>query len=72
MNRLKKFLRQPEAHLFLFLIAALLLGWPFLTIFSQEYNQGIFVYLFSIWGIFIVVLILINRSLKNEDLNKDK
>ena len=72
MKRLKNLLKKPEANILLFVLAFLLLGWPFLTPFGQGYGEAIFVYLFFIWGIIIFGLYLINRSLRDEDPQKDE
>jgi len=63
--KLRKFLIQPEIHIFLFCIFVILLCLPLLTIAGQNSPVLMFIYLFPIWGFLIALLYLINRMLGN-------
>jgi len=64
-------LRQPGFHLFVFCLLFMLGNWPFLAIPGRNGLMGIFVYLFVIWAIFILLLFLIQRSLRGTASGED-
>lgn len=59
-------LRQPEFHIFVFCVLFLLLNWPFLAISAQSGLLSIFRYLFALWSMLILLLFLIQRSLRGK------
>jgi len=64
MIKLRDLLRLPEFHIFLFCLCLILFSWPILAISGGEGLKGMFIYLYTAWGIVIVLLFLIGRSLK--------
>lgn len=70
MERFRATLRLPELHVLLFCFCCALFGWPLLLIAEQAYNEAIFVYLFTAWGIIIFLLFLIAGSLAEPDSDK--
>lgn len=77
MERFKSLLRQTEFHVLLFCVSIVLFGWPVVN-FSDLHRLEIrFVYLFAAWGVVILLLYLVGRSLgeptapeENEDNRK--
>ena len=64
-------LRQPEFHLFVFCLLFMLINWPFLAI-SAKSVMSIFMYLFVIWSMLILLLFLIQRSLRGNGSGEDR
>ena len=64
MKRHAQLLRQPEFHIWLFCILFLLSNWPLLAVSASSGLMSIFCYLFVLWSISIVLLFLIQRSLR--------
>jgi hypothetical protein len=54
----------PALHLFLFGVFSALLGWPLLTIADEGRGAAFFWSLMAVWGLAILLLVLISRSLK--------
>jgi small-conductance mechanosensitive channel len=65
-------LRQPEFHLFVFCLLFMLINWPFLAISAKSGLMSIFLYLFAIWSILILLLFLIQRSLRGNGSGEDR
>ncbi len=59
-------MKSKEIGLFLFSLATLLLNWPFLEIFSMTLP----LYLFGIWGIFIIIVSIFINTFAREH-NRD-
>jgi hypothetical protein len=66
MKRLAQLLRQPDFHLLLFCLFVVLTGWPFMAVPGKGGVAGLFVYLLLIWGILILLLFLVNMSLRSD------
>jgi len=71
MMRLKQVLRQPEFHAFLFLFLFLLGNWPFLSIAGSNGLMSLFLFLFVVWAVFILLLFLVQRSLRRDASGED-
>jgi hypothetical protein len=56
-----------ELWLFIFIIGTLILNWPFLNIFKMSLPF----YLFSIWGIFILVVAILISLRKKQKAEND-
>lgn len=65
-------LRQPEFHLFVLCLLFMLINWPFLAISAKSGLMSIFMYLFVIWSILILLLFLIQRSLRGNASGEDR
>lgn len=65
-------LRQPEFHLFVFCLLFMLINWPFLAISAKSGLMSIFMYLFVIWSMLILLLFLIQRSLRGNGSGEDR
>jgi hypothetical protein len=63
MERLRSLLRQREFHVLLFFLSAILVSWPFVTFSDVERLKVMFKYLFLTWGVIILLLFLVSRSL---------
>lgn len=72
MDKLKKMLRQTEFHVFLVCLFSILFSWPFIAIPEKKGPVGMFIYLLLVWGIIIVFLFLISRSLREKTAGDDK
>ena len=72
MKKLRSILRLPGFHVLLFSLCLVLFGWPLLTIAEKEHGEAIFSYLFLVWGITIVLLFLVARSLSMRDSGETK
>lgn len=66
MEKLIHLLKKPEFHALLYGLSLLLFNWPMLTIFENT-RSALFYYLFWTWGVFIVVLFFVARSLLNKN-----
>jgi hypothetical protein len=66
MKKLAQLLRQPGFHIFLFCLFLALAGWPFLAVAGASGVAGLFRYLLLIWGILVVLLFLVNMSLRSD------
>lgn len=65
MKHLFNLVREPGFQLFLFFAGLLLFGWPLLSIPMQSAGSAGSagsIYLFTVWGIFILLLFLIGRA----------
>lgn len=71
MTRLVQLLRQVEFHIVVFCTLFILLNWPFLAVSGRHGLMGIFLYLFVLWSIFILLLFLIQRSLRDMTSGED-
>jgi hypothetical protein len=65
-------LRQPEFHIFLFCLLFILINWPFLAISTENGLMSSFVYLFLLWAILIILMFLIQRSLRDKASGEEK
>jgi hypothetical protein len=63
MERLKALFRQTEFHVLLFCGSLLLLTWPLVSSSDVDRIQTMFVYLFLAWGVIVLLLFLVSRSL---------
>jgi hypothetical protein len=63
MERLKALFRQSEFHALLFCGSLLLLTWPVVSFSDVNRIQTMFVYLFLAWGVIVLLLFLVSRSL---------
>jgi hypothetical protein len=63
MDRLKALFRQSEFHALLFCGSLLLLTWPVVSFSDVDRIQTMFVYLFLAWGVIVLLLFLVSRSL---------
>jgi hypothetical protein len=77
MERFKNLLRQTEFHVLLFCVSLVLFGWPVVNFSDLQRLEIRFVYLFLAWGVVILLLYLVGRSLgepaapeENEDSRK--
>lgn len=64
MTRFVQLLRQVGFHLLAFCTLFLLINWPFLAISGRHGLMSIFMYLFVLWSILILLLFLIQGSLR--------
>jgi hypothetical protein len=71
MKRYLQLLRQPEFHTFVFCLMLLLMNWPFLAISGRNGLASIFIYLFVTWSILILLLFVIQRSLRGNASGED-
>lgn len=69
--RLAQLLRQPEFHIFLCALLLLLSNWPFLGISAKHGLMSIYLYLFTLWALFILLLFLIQMTLKDDPSGKN-
>jgi len=58
-SHMKRLFVSPTFHAFLFCIVFLLFNWPVLSVFQEKAHAAIWIYLYSVWGIFILLLFLI-------------
>ncbi len=72
MERFRATLRLPEFQVLLFCFCCVLFGWPLLLIVDQKHNETIFIYLFMVWGLIVLGLFLIARSLDLTDSDEIK
>ena len=72
MRRHLQLLRQPEFHIFLFCLLFLLVNWPFLAIPGRDGLLSIFMCLFVLWSIIILLLFLMQRSLRGKASGEDR
>lgn len=72
MTRLLQLLRQREFQLFAFCLLFMLVNWPFLGIPAQSGLMSIFSYLFVLWGLFILLLFLIQKTLSDQAFREDE
>jgi len=63
MERLKTLFRQTEFHGLLFFCSLLLLSWPVVSFSDVNRLKTMFVYLFLVWGVIVLLLFLVSRSL---------
>lgn len=56
--------RQPEFQIFLFCLIFLLVNWPFLAVAAANGLKSVFMYLYGLWSVLILILFLIQRSLR--------
>jgi hypothetical protein len=77
MERFKNLLKQTEFHILLFCVSLVLFGWPVVNFSDMQRLEIRFVYLFMAWGVVILLLYLVGRSLgesaspeENEDGRK--
>jgi len=63
MERLKALFRQSEFHALLFCGSLLLLTWPVVSFSDVDRLQTMFAYLFLAWGVIVLLLFLVSRSL---------
>jgi len=57
-------MRQPEFHIFVFCLLFMLFNWPFLAISAKSGLMSVFSYLFVAWAILILLLFLMQRTLR--------
>lgn len=67
MKRLGRVFRQPEFHLFAFLVGFLSLNWPFLTVFESRSAEILILYFYIHWALVIVLLYCVVRSLTRSE-----
>ena len=68
MQALADLLRQPVSHVAFFGLFLLLLSWPCLSVVGAWHaGLALLVFLFVNWGLIIVLLLLIGRSLGDVD-----
>ena len=72
MRSLARLLRQPAFHIFVFCLLFMLINWPFLAISATNGLQSIFLYLFVLWPILILLLFLIQKSLRGNGPGGDQ
>lgn len=58
---MKKLFKKPAFSIFLLLLCLVLFNWPLLSIVGSN-PKTMFLYLFSVWGLVILLLFFINRS----------
>ena len=71
MRRLVQLLRQSEFHTFLFCLMCMLINWPFLAVTGKNGLISLYMYLLVLWLIFILLLFLVQRSLRDNTPGKD-
>ncbi|RLB85429.1 MAG: hypothetical protein DRH24_02085 [Deltaproteobacteria bacterium] len=64
MESIRNLLRKTAFHSFLFGIALGLFSWPILALTVENSGITTFIYLFLLWGIIILLLFMMARSLK--------
>ena len=62
---------KPGFYIFLFCFSVILLTWPLLSAIADTSHEALFVYLFSVWGVIILILFLARTS-DNEPPSLDK
>ena len=62
MKELKGLFGRAEIQLFVFVVFALLLSWPFISM-PSENAFAFFIYVYVIWILMLVVLFVISRSI---------
>lgn len=72
MTRLTRLIRQKQFHLFIFCLQVLLIEWPILSVSAARGLRSVFVYLFTIWAFFILILFLLHKSSLDEASEKDR
>ncbi len=60
MKKMIKIFSQKEFCFFIFGVYAILLTWPFLSIFEQGKPQTVFYYLFFMWALNIFILFIMS------------
>ena len=63
--------RQPEFQLFLFCLMFLLFNWPFLAVVGTGGFKSLFLYLYGLWSVLIVLLFLIQKSIRKKKSDDD-
>ncbi len=71
MERLKALFRQSEFHALLFCGSLLMLTWPVVSFSDVNRLQTMFVYLFLAWGMIVLLLFLVSRSLDDGNGSDD-
>ncbi|HMK33889.1 MAG TPA: hypothetical protein VK463_02400 [Desulfomonilaceae bacterium] len=76
MERLKNLLRQTEFPIFLFFVSLVLFNWPVVNLSDVHRLEIPFIYLFTTWGIVVLLLYLAGKSLgdqpSSEETDSDK
>jgi len=72
MRRFKTLFRQKEFHVLLFCVSLFLFGWPVVSFSDIERLQTMFIYLFVFWGLIVLLLYLVSRSLHAVDEPADE
>ena len=49
-------------HILLFVVLFLMIGWPLVTITSENRDVSIFLYLYGLWAVVIVGLLLMTKA----------
>ncbi len=63
MERLRNLFRQREFHMLLFCLAMVLVSWPLVSFSDVDRLKAMYVYLFLVWGLIIMLLFAVSRSL---------
>jgi len=61
MEKLRKLFEKPGFCLLLFFLRLIFFGWPILSIVNKDYPETVFIYLFLVWGVFILLLYFMSR-----------
>jgi hypothetical protein len=58
MNRFRRALEEPSFGVVVFLLGALALGWPLVSVAVARGVTGFFVYLFGVWGLLVLLALI--------------
>ena len=72
MSRHVQLLSQPEFQVFVFCLMFSLLNWPFLAVSAKNGLMSVFLYLFLLNFILVLLLFLIQRSLREDESGEDR
>lgn len=72
MKRLVELLKQTDFHAFLFCLMLFLVNWPLLQSAAAGGVKALFVYLYGLWLVLILILFLIQKSLRGNRPDKDR
>lgn len=59
----KYLLAQPGIQVLLAMVAGALLGWPVINIAGERGTWSVFIYVFSLWAVFVLLLACMGRAI---------
>jgi hypothetical protein len=71
MQRLKALLCQQEFHVLFFCLAFVLFSWPVVSFSDIARLRTMFIYLFVVWGLIVLLLFLVSRSIETHDESRE-
>ncbi|MFK4765272.1 hypothetical protein ACI3L3_10900 [Desulfobaculum sp. SPO524] len=67
MSKLRTILSGKEFHILIFVVGCLVFGWPLVSIANIPGGPHLFIYLFTLWGLLIAILLGIGLSGFSDD-----